>query len=85
MIFKDIGLQLGKAEREALHERHVAVHGSSETPDYVELLVHGQRFYTLVNRLLLRLLNVDTPYIDYSMKGRVLTPLSMPQQGSGTP
>ena len=68
IIFKELGLKLSKLEENALKARDTSVHGSLNTKKMNETILLSQCYYTLINRLLLKILNIPL-YIDYTYPG----------------
>lgn len=65
-FFKEIGLDIGKIEKLALEYRNKPAHGyiisSEDTKNFIKC---EHAYKTLVNRVLLKILNFDGAYIDY--------------------
>lgn len=66
-FFDEIGLPIGEVEKSALYLRNRFAHGHICQENEVEGLVNACRAYqTLINRVILKLLEYDGHYIDYS-------------------
>lgn len=64
-IFEELGLKLSNLEENALKARNSSVHGSLYSKKINELMLLAKCYYTLINRLLLKILNIPF-YIDYT-------------------
>lgn len=65
IIFEELGLKLSKLEEKALKARNSSVHGSLDSKKLNELILLTKCYYTLINRLLLRILDIPL-YVDYT-------------------
>ena len=65
IIFKELGLKLSNLEENALKARDTSVHGSLNVQKINETILLSKCYYTLINRLLLKILNIPL-YIDYT-------------------
>lgn len=70
-FLEEIGLKIGELERRAIHERNKMIHGSldddEEAIDKVALLT--KVYKTFFHRVLLKVLDYQGTYIDYSILG----------------
>lgn len=83
-FLEELGLPIGPNERSALKARNPMAHGSSASLDesrHQEMVNNTLSFRTLFNRVLLKLLNYDGEYIDYSARGWPERPLEQPLGG----
>ena len=65
-FFKELGLEIGKIEKEAIQYRNKSVHGHIISKEESNKLIICENTYkTLVNRTILKILNYDWAYIDY--------------------
>ena len=65
LIFEELGLKLSNLEQKALKARNSSVHGSLDSKKINELILLSKCYFTLINRLLLKILNIPL-YIDYT-------------------
>ncbi len=65
IIFEELGLKISNLEKKALKARNSSVHGSLNSDKIKESILLAKCYYTLINRLLLKLLNISL-YIDYT-------------------
>lgn len=65
-IFEELGLNLSKLEEEALKTRNSSVHGGLNSKKINDMIRLSKCYYTLINRLLLRILDIPV-YIDYTL------------------
>ena len=65
IIFEELGLKLSKLEEKALKTRNSSVHGSLDSKKLNELILLSKCYYTLINRLILKILDIPF-YIDYT-------------------
>ena len=65
IIFEELGLKLSKLEEKALKARNSSVHGNLDSKKIKELILLTKCYYTLINRLLLRILDIPL-YVDYT-------------------
>ncbi len=65
IIFEELGLKLSNLEQKALKARNSSVHGSLDSKKLNELILVSKCYYTLINRLLLRILDIPL-YVDYT-------------------
>ena len=65
IIFEELGLKLSKLEEKALKARNSSVHGSLDSKKLNELILLSKCYYTLINRLILKILDIPF-YIDYT-------------------
>lgn len=65
LIFEELGLKLSNLEQKALKARNSSVHGSLDSKRINELILLSKCYFTLINRLLLKILNIPL-YIDYT-------------------
>lgn len=65
IIFEELGLKLSNLEQKALKARNSSVHGSLDSKKLNELILLSKCYFTLINRLLLKILNIPL-YIDYT-------------------
>lgn len=82
LFFDGIRLPLGKTERDAMHARNTAIHGS--TIPVGEMAVWAARsdaYYSLVNRVILRVLGYRGRYFDYTSLIGAERPLREPASG----
>ena len=64
-ISEELGLKISNLEKKALKARNSSVHGSLNSEKINDSILLTKCYYTLINRLLLRLLNIPL-YIDYT-------------------
>ncbi|MFA0846040.1 MAG: hypothetical protein ACC614_00535 [Methanobacterium formicicum] len=71
-FFKEIGLNVGKIEKKAIQYRNKPVHGDIliqgnilKTNEFDEMLRMTNAYRTLLNRIILKILNYDKEYIDF--------------------
>jgi len=81
VMFREIGLPIGKIEQSALKGRNVVVHGALKSKDYEEMLILTRAYYSLLNRLMLKILKYDGFYIDYSTFGYPCRKINEPLGG----
>ncbi len=67
-IFEEVGLKLSKLEEKALKARNTSIHGSLNAQKINETILLSKCYYTLINRLLLKIMNIHL-YIDYTYPG----------------
>jgi hypothetical protein len=78
-FFERIRLPIGERENEALRERNRPAHGHRYPKEDYERLIRVENvFRTLLNRVILRLCEVEIPYIDYGTLGHPLRLLDDP-------
>jgi len=65
LIFEELGLKLSNLEQKALKARNSSVHGSLDSKKINELILLSKCYFTLINRLLLRILDIPL-YVDYT-------------------
>lgn len=65
VFFSELDLDIGGIEEFALGARHSIVHGNAETIDYIKIRNANTAYFTLVNRIVLRLLDFDE-YLDHT-------------------
>lgn len=66
LVFDLLQMEVSDIEKKAIRERNFVIHGSKK-PINIDLRRKlSLVFYTLLNRLILRILDVEIPYIDYS-------------------
>lgn len=83
-FFEELGLPIGPTEQSALRARNPMAHGSSALLDesrYQEMIDDTLAYRTLFNRILLKILDYDDAYIDYSTRGWPESPLEQPLAG----
>lgn len=83
-FFEELGLPIGPAERSALKARNPMAHGSSTLLDeskYQEMVDATLAYRTLLNRVLLKVLDHEGGYVDYSATGWPERPLEEPPSG----
>ena len=70
MVFEELGIPLGKVERDVIKKRNLCMHGNPSLKDgqHDEELRHFDILRTLIGRAILHLLDYDGPYIDYSAR-----------------
>lgn len=79
-FFADINLPFAKIEKELFWRRNHVLHGlKSHDPTIINLINNGA--YTLLNKIILRLLGYTGKYIDYSKYGFPLTKITTPLLG----
>jgi Apea-like HEPN len=71
LFFEEIGLPIGKNEKDALNARNKYVHGSNNISDekMLEALKHKRNYQTLFHRVFLKLLGYTGEYIDRATLG----------------
>lgn len=82
IVLEDLRLELSQAEKDALRERNIVIHGSPKEENISRRVFLTRVFYTLLNRVVLSLLTPRIPYVDYSMKGKRVASLEKAQEGS---
>jgi len=80
-LFKEIKLKTGEVERISIRERNLAIHGSLKPKDYDKLYIRTLAFQTLLHRLILKLLEYNGKYNDYSTSGFPERDINEPLQG----
>jgi hypothetical protein len=81
-IFNELGITLSENEKSALEMRNLMIHGSTQYKDIKQATADSYFFYTLINRLLLKVVGLQF-YIDYSQNGGVaISPIEKEQIGS---
>ena len=83
-FFKELGLAIGPTEQSALKARNPMAHGSSNLLDparYQETIDNTLAYRALFNRVLLKILDYEGEYVDYSAKGWPEQPLELPLAG----
>jgi hypothetical protein len=68
LVFDLLDMEISDIEKQAIKERNIVIHGTKYPIDIERRKKMSLVFYTLLNRLILRLLDVHIPYIDYSNK-----------------
>lgn len=70
-FFKKIELNIRKSEKEAIRARNIPAHGAFgvKEEDYELFIKHSQVYETLINRIILKLINYEGAYIDYGTLG----------------
>ncbi len=70
MVFEELGIPLGKVERNVINQRNHCLHGNPSLKDgqHDEELQRYDILRTLIGRAILHLLDYDGPYIDYSAR-----------------
>jgi len=66
IFFTEIGLKIGEFEKEVIRQRHRSIHGDLGNTDYQKLLFLVNGAYALLNRIILKLIEYEGGYIDYS-------------------
>jgi hypothetical protein len=79
-IFNDLNMQLSALEQDSLNSRNASIHGTIGDIDYIKLIKESNAYFTLVNRLILRILNLQY-YIDYSVQGKYINDVRVAQKG----
>ncbi|MBR5914922.1 MAG: hypothetical protein IKZ57_00565 [Spirochaetia bacterium] len=64
-IFEELGLKLSNLEEKALNARNPSIHGKIDSKNIQESILLAKCYYTLINRLILKILNISL-YIDYT-------------------
>ncbi len=82
IFFEELGLKIGKIERDALRAKNVAAHGGRFSKDYQRLVNTCRAYETLFHRVMLRVLEFQGPYIDYSTYGFPTRKLDEPLGGN---
>ena len=76
-FFDEIGLSTDAVEAEAIRARNKAAHGGGFTPhQYQALADHARAYRGLIFRVILKLLDWDQSYVDYSTYGFPARPLA---------
>lgn len=65
-FFEELELQTGPAEKKIFIERNKSIHGNLSEINYDEFQAAYLSFKTTLNRIILRILNYEGKYIDYS-------------------
>jgi len=84
LFFGELGLPIGPTERSALRARNPMAHGSTALLDesrYQEIIDATLSYRALFNRVLLKILDHDGAYVDYSTPGWPERPLEQPMVG----
>jgi hypothetical protein len=70
MVFEELGIPLGKVERNVINQRNHCLHGNPSLKDeqHDDELRRYDLLRTLIGRAILHLLDYDGPYIDYSAR-----------------
>ncbi len=79
-IFKDLEMQLSSLEKESLNSRNTSIHGTIGDVDYIKFIKQSNAYFTLINRLILRILNLQY-YVDYSVQGKYINDVRVAQKG----
>jgi len=66
VFFDEIGLKVGEFEKEIIKQRHKSIHGDLGGKDYQKLLFLVYGAYSLLNRIILKLIGHIGYYVDYS-------------------
>lgn len=85
-FLEELGLPIGPVERSAIQARNPMAHGSEALLDesrHQEMIKDTLSYRTLFNRIALKLLGYDGPYIDYSAKEWPERSLEEPLAGRG--
>jgi len=80
-LFKEIKLDLAEVEEISIKERNKAIHGSLKPKNYQKISNRTNAYYSLLNRLILKLLEYDGIYIDYSTYGFPSRNINEPLRG----
>jgi hypothetical protein len=78
----EIGLSVGECEKAAMGARHRSAHGAGADEELTELIRHGTAYQTLFERVFLRVLGYEGPYVDRTTEGYPVRPLNDPTGGS---
>jgi hypothetical protein len=65
VFFSELGLKISDIEARALQTRNIVVHGSTKDRDDQEFIDNVHIYYTLLNKVILKLLSYDGFYLDY--------------------
>jgi hypothetical protein len=66
-FFQGIGITVGTPEREAMRARNVSIHGYDlSAPDTEKWRAYSRAYFTLANRVILRVLGFRGQYVDYT-------------------
>jgi len=66
VFFDEIGLSVGEFEKAIIEQRHKSIHGDLGGKDYQKLLFLVYGAYSLLNRIILKLIGHAGYYVDYS-------------------
>ena len=69
VFFKELGLKISEVEINALRTRNIVVHGATKGGNDQQFLDNVHIYYTLLNKVLLKLLSYDGLYLDYGTHG----------------
>ena len=80
-FFKEIGLKTCEVENTIMNERNKIIHGSLKKKDYQKLMSIANGMYALLNRMILKILDYNSEYIDYSTYGFPARHIDFPLRG----
>ena len=66
VFFEEIGLKIGEVEKEIIRQRHKSIHGELRGRDYQKLVFMTYGAYSLLNKIVLKLLGYEGLFVDYS-------------------
>jgi len=78
VFFKELGLNISQAEETALRTRNIVVHGSSKERNDQQFIDNVYIYYTLLNKVVLKLLSYDGFYLDYGTHGHPQRHMTLP-------
>ena len=81
-FFEELELPIGKSEKRALEERHTWAHGGDMNVDVEQAYQNKRVYWTLLSRILLRILGYQGMYLDFSGRVESLRPLEEPAGGA---
>jgi len=69
VFFNELGLKISDVEARALQTRNIVVHGATKERNDQQFVDNVHIYYTLLNKVLLKLLSYDGLYLDYGTHG----------------
>lgn len=80
-FFQELELPIGTVEDRALKERHRWAHGGTTDVDVEEAYQYRRVYWTLLSRVILRILGYEGGYLDLSGRKEAVRPLNNPAGG----
>ena len=78
MFFNELGMEISDTEARALQTRNIVVHGATKERSDQQFADNVHIYYTLLNKVLLKLLSYDGFYLDYGTHGYPQRHISLP-------
>lgn len=66
VFFKELGIDLSDKELEIIRTRNKVVHGIKGNADYKDIYIKTQGYYSILGRVVLKILEYNQLYMDYS-------------------